>query len=429
MQLVGTHRWLLNALDGQVDVVGDASVAQIVLTVDAQTDILRCDDPVVMLDYNVGAEDAFLAVAGGSNVAVVVMIFHAELELETVLYVVHAAVRSGLHIDSPLEALAGADTCNHLFGSALDGHIEAAGKLVSDCADHIQVRLFHAQQRSLIQVRGSTDSLAGIAIVERVASVGSIQTLLLALFEVCHILIDGIDSLQDSVLDLPELAQLVGLINAVIFQVVDHRVGRNVHILRRPFGLLLLVVHLLLRPHRSGRVQNRPERAQPVAARNLLAEISVLVAVGASDAIHVTGPDSILKVETVGVVAVDVVGHEVVLVQSRSERRPCQRSSRASQVAWTVEVMQRRLDLLIASLGLTDRVSILLAECAFARLSIPVCGSALEVALRQTSLHAVFLRLELELASRQSLHLVASHSLERPGALALAPLSGLQRLA
>lgn len=100
-------------------------------------------------------------------------------------------------------------------------------------------------------VAETADLLACVAVVVRVAAVRRAEAQVPALFHALHLLVHGVDGLEDAAVQLFELAQLDGLLDTVVLQVViagghverpsaGHR--QPVHVRQLAFSTRVLVV-------------------------------------------------------------------------------------------------------------------------------------------------------------------------------------------
>jgi len=71
----------------------------------------------------------------------------------------------------------------------------------------------------------SRAGLAGIAEIERMALIGRCQTLFAALLHTANVLVDKVDSLENLAVDRSEVAELLGLFDTVIFDVLNSSAG------------------------------------------------------------------------------------------------------------------------------------------------------------------------------------------------------------
>ena len=135
--LLAQHRRDVPA-DFQVDLIGHALVAQIVLTVNGETQIGAGDDAVVVLqDDVVGVATHAVLV----DVALDVVVGHAQFKVETGRDVVDARVGAPLGVDLAVEDLAGADLGHHVARTAVDRHVVARTQFVRRCSGYLQIRL------------------------------------------------------------------------------------------------------------------------------------------------------------------------------------------------------------------------------------------------------------------------------------------------
>ena len=125
------------ASDSQIDHVSDALIAQIVLTVDRQTQIGAGHDAVVMLQDDVVG---VAAVAVSANVTFDVVVGHTQLEFQTGRHIVDARVGASLGVDFAVEDFAGADLGHHVARTAVDGHVVARAQFVGSGSGNLQIR-------------------------------------------------------------------------------------------------------------------------------------------------------------------------------------------------------------------------------------------------------------------------------------------------
>jgi len=124
------------AVHAKVHLVRHGLVGEVVLAGNGQPEVGAGNDGVVMLNHHVVQVTAETLLP---DVALEIVVRHAQLELERALHVLHARVGRALRVHLAVEKLARLDSGHHVAGAAIDGHVVAGAQLVRGRLRHVEI--------------------------------------------------------------------------------------------------------------------------------------------------------------------------------------------------------------------------------------------------------------------------------------------------